>query len=178
MEIRLLPIERLDELNAIYDMKALGSVQPAEKAQKIKRSGNYPVMLDLKYDFQQIREMNLRSGSEICAVAEENGVFVGEVSVMTENASVPAAVIPNVRNYLFGLRVLPAFQRQGIGTALLNFIISHLRQKGIREFTIAAEQSNTGARRLYERLGFKTLLTDCTEMQFGRQCRFDVLILK
>lgn len=153
MEIKLLPVQRLDELNIIYDMTRFDN-------------------------FQQIREENLRSGIEVCAVAEEKNVFVGEVSLMTQSASVPSAVIPDRRNYLFGLRVLPDFQRQGIGTALVKYITSLRREQGIKEFTIAVEKDNVGARRLYERLGFKTLLENCTEMQFGRQCRFDVLILK
>ena len=153
MEIKLLPVQRLDELNIIYDMTRFDN-------------------------FQQIREENLRSGIEVCAVAEEKNVFVGEVSLMTQSASVPSAVISDRRNYLFGLRVLPDFQRQGIGTALVKYITSLRREQGIKEFTIAVEKDNVGARRLYERLGFKTLLENCTEMQFGRQCRFDVLILK
>ncbi|MDE7280771.1 MAG: GNAT family N-acetyltransferase, partial [Ruminiclostridium sp.] len=139
MVIRPLPIERLGELNQIYDMS--------------------------KYEnFQQIRKGNLESCKEICFVAEEEGRFVGEVSIMTENANIPAAVIPNKRMYFFGLRVLPQFRRRGIGTALMTCAISQCLKRGIFEFTIGVESDNADAKRLYERLGFKPFLENCSEV--------------
>lgn len=153
MEIKFLPIERLNELNEIYDMSRFEN-------------------------FQQIRKSNLESCKEICFVAEDNGKFVGEISIMTENANIPAAVIPNKRMYFFGLRVLPDFQRKGIGTALMTYAISRCMQRGIFEFTIGVETDNHDAKRLYERLGFKMFLENCSEMQYGRLCKFDLLMLK
>lgn len=153
MNIKPLPIDRLDELNAIYDMS-------------------------LYENFQQIRRGNLESCREICFVAEEKGRLVGEISIMTENANIPAAVIPNRRMYFFGLRVLPEFQRQGIGTALVVYAVSQCAKRGIFEFTIGVENDNIQAKRIYERLGFKSFLENCSEVQFGKVCRFDLLMLK
>lgn len=153
MEIKLLPVERLDELNRIYDMS--------------------------RYEnFQAIRKANLMNCKEICVVAEENGEFVGELSLMTQNANIPAAVVPNKRVYMFGLRVLPNYQRQGIGTALLRYAVTLCAGRGIFEFTIGVETSNEGARRLYERLGFVLFLENCSEVQFGEMCKFDLMMLK
>ncbi len=152
MEIKLLPIERLDELNEIYDMH--------------------------RYEnFQETRRHNLENCTEICVVAEEKGKFVGELSIMTENANIPAAVIPNKRVYLFGLRVLPDYQRHGIGTALMRYAVSFCMQRGVFEFTIGVETKNDGARRLYERLGFVNFLENCSEVQFGEMCKFNLLML-
>lgn len=153
MEIKLLPIERLDELNAIYDMTLIDG-------------------------FRDTRKENLESCREICFVAEENGQLVGELSIMTQNANIPVAVIPNKRVYMFGLRVLPNFQRQGIGTALLQYAIGFCVRRGIAEFTIGVEIDNKDARRLYDRFGFVTFLENCSEMQFGKMCRYDLLLLK
>ena len=153
MELKILPVERLDELNAIYDMSRFEN-------------------------FQQTREENLRSRREICVVAEEEGRFVGEISVMTENANIPIAVIPNKRMYLFGLRVLPDFQNRGIGTALLKYAVTMCTRRGIFEFTIGVEEGNEIARKMYEKHGFVTLLENCSEMQYGRMCRYDLLMLK
>lgn len=153
MEIKLLPPERLDELNEIYDMR--------------------------RYEnFQETRRRNLETCKEICLVAEDKGRFVGELSMMTENANIPVAVIPNKRVYLFGLRVLPAYQRQGIGTALMRCAVSLCVQRGIFELTIGVETRNDGARQLYERLGFVNFLENCSEVQFGEICKFDLLMLK
>ena len=153
MELKLLPVERLDELNAIYDMSRFEN-------------------------FQKTREENLRSRREVCVVAEEEGRFVGEISIMTENSNIPVAVIPNKRMYLFGLRVLPDFQRRGIGTALLKYAVIMCTRRGIFEFTIGVEEGNEIARKLYEKLGFVTLLENCSEMQYGRMCKYDLLMLK
>lgn len=153
MDIKLLPVERLDELNEIYDMS--------------------------RYEnFQATRKDNLENCREICLVAEEDGRFVGEISMMTQNANIPAAVIPNKRIYIFGLRILPEFQQRGIGTALLESAIALCVKRGIFEFTIGVEQNNEVARKMYKKLGFTELLENCSEMQYGRMCRFDLLMLK
>ena len=153
MEIKLLPAERLDELNEIYDMR--------------------------RYEgFQETRRRNLESCKEICVTAEHEGKFVGELSIMTENANIPAAVIPGKRVYIFGLRVLPAYQNQGIGTSLVRYAVSFCTQRGVFEFTIGVETKNKRARRLYERLGFVDFLENCSEVQFGEICKFDLLLLK
>ena len=153
MEIKLLPAERLDELNRIYDMTLIEG-------------------------FRDTRKGNLESCREICFVAEEKGEFVGELSIMTQNANIPVAVIPNKRVYMFGLRVLPDFQRQGIGTELLKYAIGYCVKRGIFEFTIGVETDNRDARRLYDRFGFVSFLDNCSEMQFGKMCRYDLLLLK
>lgn len=153
MEIKLLPLHRLDELNKIYDMSCYEG-------------------------FQETRKSNLESCKEICLVAEEEGQLVGELSIMTQNANIPVAVIPNKRMYFFGLRVLPEFQRRGIGTALMRSAIAMCVKRGIFEFTIGVENHNKDAHRLYERLGFKDYLENCSEMQYGKICKFNLMLLQ
>lgn len=57
--------------------------------------------------------------------------------------------------YLYALRVLEPFQSLGIGTQLINVGDQVARAHGFRQIQLAVERSNTGARRLYERLGFE-----------------------
>ena len=59
--------------------------------------------------------------------------------------------------YLYGLRVFGPFQRLGIGTALIGRGEQLLRKRGFHLATIAVERENVGARRLYERLGFRAI---------------------
>ena len=40
------------------------------------------------------------------------------------------------------------------------------------------ETANKDARRLYERLGFNGFLENCSGMQFGEMCKFDLMLLK
>ncbi|HLV37126.1 MAG TPA: GNAT family N-acetyltransferase [Spirillospora sp.] len=57
--------------------------------------------------------------------------------------------------YFYSFRVMEMFRGQGIGTRLLceaeNLVIDH----GIEWATIAAAKANTGAQRLYQRLGYR-----------------------
>ena len=53
------------------------------------------------------------------------------------------------------LYVLPEFQRQGIGTALLNEVKAAVRSRGYRKLTLNVLPNNEAARRLYQAQGFQ-----------------------
>lgn len=57
--------------------------------------------------------------------------------------------------YLYALRVLEPFQSQGIGAQLMRIGDYVARSHGFRQIQLAVEKSNTGARRLYERMGYE-----------------------
>jgi ribosomal protein S18 acetylase RimI-like enzyme len=61
--------------------------------------------------------------------------------------------------YVQFLAVLPPFQCQGLGSALLDWVEAQSRAVGERNLWIAASEINTHARRLYERLGFREVAT-------------------
>ena len=58
-------------------------------------------------------------------------------------------------NYLFGLAVDENFRGLGLGSHLLKFILNDLHQRNGRLCQIVVEVQNTGALRLYQRLGFE-----------------------
>lgn len=146
----ILPTERYNEMDALYTMS----------------------------DFERKKRYeNLCSRAEICIVAELDGKIVGELSIMTNNANIPAAVIPNRRVYLFGFRVLPEFQGQGIGKALLSNAIKTAASRGIFELTIGVENDNETAMHIYKEAGFVPFLENCSEMVNGKVCSYDLLLL-
>ncbi len=49
----------------------------------------------------------------------------------------------------------PALRGQGLGTALMRYVLREARQLGARRATLEVRASNVGARKLYERLGFR-----------------------
>ena len=53
-----------------------------------------------------------------------------------------------------GLAVDPAFQRRGVGSALLAGAVDEARARGARRLTLRVLGHNESARRLYERCGF------------------------
>lgn len=55
---------------------------------------------------------------------------------------------------LFNIAVDPAFQRRGLGRALLLHLIEALETRGVLTFWLEVRASNQAARALYESLGF------------------------
>jgi ribosomal protein S18 acetylase RimI-like enzyme len=55
--------------------------------------------------------------------------------------------------------VAPPFQGRGLGSAMMQQSFQALAQRGFREISLTVTDSNAGAVRLYERLGFRTLGT-------------------
>lgn len=55
---------------------------------------------------------------------------------------------------LFNIAVDPAYQRRGLGRALLEHLIAELEAKDVFTLWLEVRASNTAARALYESLGF------------------------
>ncbi|HTT16520.1 MAG TPA: GNAT family N-acetyltransferase [Thermoplasmata archaeon] len=84
----------------------------------------------------------------VCSLAVEDGKVVGMCSVRGEGTHRETRHVGAL-----GLEVLEGYRRRGIGEELLRHALECCR--GVFEdVTLAVIPSNTGARRLYERLGF------------------------
>ena len=57
-------------------------------------------------------------------------------------------------NYLYGLAIAELERGQGYGSYLARFLVNKLIEQNDKEFQIAVEDSNVGAKRLYEKIGF------------------------
>ena len=57
-------------------------------------------------------------------------------------------------NYLYGLAIAEAYRGQGYGSYLAKSIVNQLIAENTKSFQIAVEDANTGAKRLYEKIGF------------------------
>lgn len=56
----------------------------------------------------------------------------------------------------FAISLLPQWRNQGIGTALMQRMLSLLAEKGYRKASLSVQKQNPAAR-LYRRLGFQTI---------------------
>lgn len=56
--------------------------------------------------------------------------------------------------HINNVAILPDLRGQGIGTALMRRVFDEATSLGARRATLEVRESNEGARRLYERLGF------------------------
>lgn len=57
-------------------------------------------------------------------------------------------------NYLYGLAIAEAYRGQGYGSYLTKSVVNQLIAQNDKAFQIAVEDSNIGAKRLYENIGF------------------------
>lgn len=65
-------------------------------------------------------------------------------------------IVPNPETaFIAEVCVHPEHQRKGLGKALMNSIIEGCKKKGIKHLGLAVTVDNSGAYKLYEKLGFK-----------------------
>lgn len=58
--------------------------------------------------------------------------------------------------HLARLAVRPSYQREGLGTALVNDAIKSIREIGLGQLSVNTQENNTPSRKFYEKLGFRT----------------------
>lgn len=92
-------------------------------------------------------------------VADCNGFPIGQVFVQLHSGEQHLAD-GSRRAYLYALRVMDIFRGKGIGTLLLKEAETMLSNGHFRWATIAAAKENVGARRLYERCGYRVFAED------------------
>jgi GNAT superfamily N-acetyltransferase len=108
--------------------------------------------------FQRAYE-DQKAGRRLMLLADANGWPVGQLFIQLDTYDDPYP--DNVkRAYFYSFRVMDAFRRQGIGTALIREAEGMLRERGYHSVSIAAAKENPDARRLYERLGFRVFTED------------------
>lgn len=64
------------------------------------------------------------------------------------------------RAYLFSFRIKPEFRNQGLGTEMINLVEADLLKRGFSQIRINVARANIGAKRLYERLGYRVIGSD------------------
>ena len=69
------------------------------------------------------------------------------------------AVRPGVTAHIPQVAVAHEFQGCGLGSAMMGLSFRDLAERGFREVSLTVTEMNSGAVRLYERLGFVTFRT-------------------
>lgn len=65
--------------------------------------------------------------------------------------------------------IFPPYERRGIGTQLLQFALSDLEHKGVRNVFVITGKEETHARRFYEKNGFKMIKEETVEAPWGKK---------
>ncbi len=76
---------------------------------------------------------------------------------------------------MMNIAVFPASRRQGVARALIEALVSALRERGSKQLTLEVRASNGPARQLYESLGF---LQVGLRKNYYRNHKEDALILR
>jgi ribosomal protein S18 acetylase RimI-like enzyme len=110
-------------------------------------------------------------GNRLMLLADANNFPIGHIFIQLNNTHPDEE--PN-RAYYYSFRVMEMFRGQGIGTSLLQEAEGLTLANGIQRATIAAARDNPGARRLYERLGYRVYGQDAGTWSYvdhrGRVC--------
>lgn len=119
------------------------------------------IALEWEGEFRKYRRMyanifrNIENGQSLMWMVESpQGEMIGQAFVMLRSSERDAADGVS-RAYIFSFRVKPVWRDRGIGSALMAFIENDLAERGFRFVTLNVAKDNPGARRLYERLGYK-----------------------
>ncbi len=116
------------------------------------------------------------SGGDVARVVEiENGIYdfpwtAGNFSdslkagyrcsLLWQGAQITAYAVVMVgagEAHLLNLSVAPAFQRRGLGSSMLDMLMSEARACGARDMLLEVRPSNSAGRALYARAGFVQL---------------------
>lgn len=100
-------------------------------------------LLEQQYQLQ-CRHYQQLSGPLAWGVVEMAGQPVGRLYLQQREHSL----------HLLDLILLPAFQQQGLGSALLRAVQAQARQQGAAGVSLYVEMTNPRAMQLYQRLGF------------------------
>jgi ribosomal protein S18 acetylase RimI-like enzyme len=64
---------------------------------------------------------------------------------------------PYEKAYIYGFRVKPAYRGSGLGSRMMQYVEDDLRFREFSGVCLNVGQDNSGARRLYERLGYRVV---------------------
>lgn len=110
-----------------------------------------------------MEEMQL--GKRLILVAECEDYLVGQIFIQF-NAHRVDIHRGFLSAYFHAFRVRPAYRNRGIGTRLILEAESVLHQAKYERVAIAVAKDNLGARRLYERLGYRFYKDDPGQWSF------------
>jgi ribosomal protein S18 acetylase RimI-like enzyme len=103
---------------------------------------------DTEDEVHTLLNFNEAHPSRYVFVAKINNTCVGTVTVVEENQSF----------WITALATDVAMQRQGIGSAILHFVLAEAKKRGVEKIMLDVEIDNAGALSVYEKAGFKTNL--------------------
>jgi len=121
---------------------------------------------DIAADETAVREMLGKGPAQATMGAFVSGALVGAVGMFAERDAKAAHKIR-----IWGMYVRPAVRRAGVGRALMQAAIAHIRRlDGISQIQLSVSASAPGAQQLYESLGFEVWGVEPDALRYGGRC--------
>ncbi len=106
-------------------------------------------------------EIPLHVDAGAIAFMHETFDLVPERSCVAWRSGRPVGVallgVRGARGWVGGMGVVPAARRSGVGEGLMRALFREAREAGVRHLGLEVLERNTGAKALYEKLGFRAL---------------------
>lgn len=101
----------------------------------------------------------IKSGNRLVFVYKVNGEFIGEGALVFDTGD-PDYTIENKRVYVSRMIVKKEYRNRGIGSEILQFLISKAKEMGYSEMTIGVDKDNENALHMYRKYGFTEVVFD------------------
>ncbi|MFM1535682.1 GNAT family N-acetyltransferase [Helcococcus ovis] len=129
-------IEKISELSI-----SIANENDIDKIAKINAEAfDSPLNRSLSYAKEAMNDKN-----SILYAIKKKDIILGSCTVDISSNS----------NYLYGLAISKEYRGQGIGSYFVKNIVNELISKNNKDFQIAVDDTNIGAKKLYENLGFE-----------------------
>ena len=104
--------------------------------------------------------LSVQQAKAVMWIAELNGSGLIGQCFVSLNGNRQELADGTTRAYIYGFRVQPRYQNQGIGTLMMQTIESDLKQRGFQQIILNVGQDNHEAKRFYERLQYSIIGVD------------------
>ena len=106
----------------------------------------------------------IKSGNRLVFVYKMGGEFIGEGALVLDTGDSDYTVVDK-RVYVSRMIVKKEYRNRGIGSEILEFLISKAKAMGFVEMTIGVDKDNKNALHLYRKYGFNEVLFDGKDEQ-------------
>jgi ribosomal-protein-alanine N-acetyltransferase len=96
---------------------------------------------------RQVFDMELKSPRSFARVTRLDGVITGYIIAWMIYDEI----------HILNIAVHPDFRKMGIGEHMMRHCLDHFLAKGAKHAILEVRRGNTGAKRLYEKLGFRSI---------------------
>jgi ribosomal protein S18 acetylase RimI-like enzyme len=126
--------------------------------------------------YRQVYQNACDGRASIWVAELERAGIIGQVFVQFSSSRKELAD-GEIRAYIYGFRVRPAYRGSGVGTQLLKQVEQDLQKRRFRWVTLNVSRQNLAAQRFYKRNGYQIVAAEAGRWSYvdhmGKRCEVD-----